>query len=157
MKIRYADKSDTPALCRLMQQVQTVHAEAHPDLFLAELDRDEAAAFFDRIRSNPRNLLLVADISGAVVGYIWCEERTGNQGFHRKATHTAYVQHISVDPDRLRRGVGKALIDHALAELRLMSVESIGVDYWSFNERARAFFLSLGFAQQREILFRRLS
>jgi len=90
------------------------------------------------------------------MGYIWCEERTGNQGFHRKASHTAYIQHISVDPDHLRRGIGKALVDHALAELRVTGVESIGVDYWSFNQRARTFFFSLGFAPQREILSRRL-
>jgi ribosomal protein S18 acetylase RimI-like enzyme len=157
LSVRQADKSDTPALCRLMQQVQTLHAEAHADLFLAELDCDGAAAFFDQIRSNSRNLLLVADMSGAIVGYVWCEERAGNQGFHRKASHSAYIQHISVDPDHMRQGIGKALIDHAAAELRVRGVESIGVDYWSFNDRARSFFASLGFALQREILSKRLS
>jgi ribosomal protein S18 acetylase RimI-like enzyme len=140
-----------------MQAVQSIHAEAHPDLFVAELDVEGAETFFERLLSSPRNLVLVAEVSGTVVGYVSCEERTGSLGFHRTDSHSAYIQHISVDPDRLRQGIGKALIERAAAEMRARGATSIGVDYWTFNNRARAFFASLGFDPQREILAKRLT
>jgi diamine N-acetyltransferase len=157
LKVRHVKKSDTLALGRLNQQVQTLHADAHPDVFLAVLDQEAARSFFDQLRSNPRNLLLVAEISGEIVGYIWCEERLGNQGVHLKASHCGYIHHISVDPNRQRRGIGKALVDRAVRELGARGARTIIVDYWSFNEPARAFFLNLGFAPVGEIASKPLS
>jgi ribosomal protein S18 acetylase RimI-like enzyme len=157
LNVRHAKESDTPALGRLNQQVQTLHSEAHPEVFLAVLDKEAAGSFFDQLRSDPRNLLLVADISGEIVGYIWCEERIGKQGVHLKASHSGYIHHISVDPDHQRRGIGKALVDRAVRELGARGVKSIKVDYWSFNERARTFFLNVGFAPVGEIASKPLS
>ena len=157
MKVRHFKESDTLGLVRLNQQVQTLHAEAHPEVFLAVLDQEAAWSFFDKLRSNPHHLLLVADVSGEIVGYIWCEERLGNQDVHLKASHSGYIHHISVDPDHQRRGIGKALVERAVSELGARGAKSIKVDYWSFNERARTFFLNLGFAPVGEIACKPLS
>ena len=157
MNIRPADRTDIPALVRLMQAVQSLHADAHPDLFDAKLDDGGAKAFFDRLLASPRNLDLVAEISRTVIAYVWCEELAGSQGFHRKDTRYAYIHHVSVDPNRLRRGIGKALVERAMGELKALGAVSVGVDYWTFNDRARAFFAALGFTSQREVLSKRLT
>jgi ribosomal protein S18 acetylase RimI-like enzyme len=157
LNIRPANGTDISALVHLMQAVQSLHAEAHPDLFVAELDDGGGKTFFEQLLASPRNLVLVAEISGTVVGYIWCEERGGSQGFHRKDLRSAYIHHISVDPDHLRQGIGKALVEGATVEMKARGAAGIGVDYWTFNDRARAFFTDLGFRPQREVLSKRLT
>jgi ribosomal protein S18 acetylase RimI-like enzyme len=126
-------------------------------MFVAEIDDGGAKAFFEELLASPRNLVLVAEIAGKVTGYVWCEERAGSQGLHRKDSPSAYIHHISVDPDRLRHGIGKALVDGATEKMKARGAASIGVDYWTFNDRARAFFADLGFRPQREVLSKRLT
>jgi ribosomal protein S18 acetylase RimI-like enzyme len=151
LTIRRAAEADVPALRRLMQHVQDVHTEAHPEIFLAALDPEPAAKFFSGLLTNDRNLVLVAEADGNVVGYVWCEERESPDTFYGKAAHTGYIHHISVAPEQRRGGIGKQLIAEALADLKQRGATRIGVDFWSFNARARAFFTGLGFAVQREI------
>ncbi len=157
MIIRAATKADIPALCRLMQHVQDVHAEAHPEVFQPVLDPGPAADFFAGVLTSDRNLVLVAEIDGDIAGYVWCEERERAETFYGKAAHTGYIHHISVTPEQRRAGIGKDLVANAVARLQDRGAVRVGVDFWSFNDRARAFFTGLGFAVQREVASRDLS
>jgi ribosomal protein S18 acetylase RimI-like enzyme len=67
-----------------------------------------------------------------------------------------HIHHVSVSPSHRRRGIGRTLIDHALAALRDRGANRVTVDFWEFNEGSRAFFTSAGFLPQREFLWRRL-
>jgi len=149
--IRTARQADIPRLVDLMQHVQKLHAEAHPGVFRAILDREPAAAFFAATLAKPENIVLLAEEGSATAGYLWCEERTTADTFYRPAAHTGYIHHVSVDPAHHRSGTGRALVAEALALLRGRGASSVGVDYWSFNDRARAFFHATGFSVQREI------
>lgn len=137
-----------------MQHVQSIHAAAHPEIFVATLDAAATAKFFHEVLSNEHNLVLVAIISDTVAGYLWCEERSAPASVYRHATRTGYINHISVDPAYRRNGLGRALVEQAFAELKVRGANRIGVDHWAFNDTARSFFDSLGFLRQREFYSR---
>ncbi len=154
--IRPATSDDIPALVRLMQHVQDIHAEAHPQVFMRTLETEPAAAFFSKVLADNMNILLVAEQRGKPIGYVWCEERQPSETFYAHAEHTGYIHHISIKPNDRRRGVGRALVEKALVEMERRGVAHVGVDFWSFNERARAFFAEFGFIVQREVCGRKL-
>jgi ribosomal protein S18 acetylase RimI-like enzyme len=157
LTIRAATTTDVPALCDLMQQAQDLHASAQPEFFKPHLDAGPTSTFFTDLLANGRNLVLVAEERGAVIGYLWCEEQVRDELFYRQPGHGAYLHQISVDRKHRGGGVGTALVDQATAEMKRRGATTMGVDFWSFNERARAFFAKLGFATQREFGSRALS
>ncbi len=156
MIVRQADREDIPALCRLMQFVQEAHVEAHPEVFLPTLDLEATTALLAKLLVGDWDLVLVAEIDGQVVGYIWCEERERTANFCRKPNHSGYIHHVAVAPEQRRSGIGRRLVTEALARLKEQGATRVGVDFWSFNDRARAFFTTLGFAVQREFASRDL-
>ncbi len=156
MIVRPASETDIPALCRLMQSIQDLHAEAHPELFRPTLDPAATASFFADVLAKSSNLVLVAEVAGEAVGYVWCHEHLPVASFYRQAAHTAYINHISVASEHRGKGLGKALVEEVVAILKERGATRIGVDFWSFNDRARAFFTGLGFAVQREVASREL-
>lgn len=156
LTVRSADKADIPHLCRLMQHVQDVHAEAHPEIFRATLDPEATAAYFADLLSNDHNVVFVAEKAGETAGYIWCQERIAQGSFYALPAHTGYIHHVSVTPGHRRHGIGNALIAAVLAELKGRGATRIAVDFWAFNDRARSFFAGAGFAVQRELCSRDL-
>ncbi len=139
-----------------MQHVQDVHAAAHPEIFRATLAPDSTAKFFADVLAKGSNLVLVADVAGEAVGYVWCHEHLPVKSFYAQAAHAGYINHVSVAPEHRGKGLGKALVDEIVAILKERGATRIGVDFWSFNDRARAFFTNLGFAVQREVASRDL-
>jgi len=155
--IRPAKEADIPALGRLMQSIQDLHAAAHPELFRPTLDPAATTSFFADVLADDRNLILVAESAGDAIGYIWCQERHGADSFYGLGAHTGYIHHIAVSAEQRRSGVGRRLIAEALARLTERGATRVGVDFWSFNHRARAFFTGLGFVVEREVASRSLS
>ena len=87
--------------------------------------------------------LLVADDDGELAGFTGC-------GFSRDSDvgpEVGEVWSLFVAVDRWRQGVGRALMDAALDDLRLRAYAEATV--WSFdaNERANSFYEARGFAR----------
>ncbi len=139
-----------------MQHVQDVHAEAHPELFLPILDPEPTAAFFAKLLAGDWDLVVVAEIDGQVVGYVWCEEFEQAANFYRRPTHFGYFHHISVAPEHRRNRIGSQLVAQALTQLAERGATRVSVEFWDFNTPARAFFAGLGFSVQREFASRNL-
>jgi ribosomal protein S18 acetylase RimI-like enzyme len=63
-----------------------------------------------------------------------------------------YIHHISVGPDHRGQGIGKALLAAVRAAGREAGIWRVGLDVWMFNDAARSFLRSQGFAAVREVL-----
>jgi GNAT superfamily N-acetyltransferase len=108
-------------------------AKAHwgyPAEWLASWDRDLviSAADIDRHRT------FVASLEDEVVGV--CQLQEGDRG--------AMLEHVWVDPQCHGRGVGRALVEHALAEAR-------GVIAVVADPNAEAFYVKLGAKRVGEV------
>ena len=101
------------------------------------------------------NLVFIAEADGEAVGYAYAEViRRAETAFHH-AYDSIYLHHISVKPDRRRRGVGAALLQAVRAAGHEMGIGLLTADVWSFNEDARAFFRRHGLTPYIERLWSR--
>ncbi|GAA1282400.1 GNAT family N-acetyltransferase [Saccharothrix xinjiangensis] len=107
--------------------------EGHlPEGELAEWERGARANGYDFTR--PGRVWLCADLDGALAGFAL-------------VTPEGELNQLQVDPARWGRGVGHALHEAALAELRGRGLATAHLEVFAENERARRFYLAHGWRE----------
>jgi len=143
--IRLAVATDLPAIERLCDVVQGLHAEVRPDVFRIPVDNDSRRAFLDRAISDDLWRLWVAETEGKTVAYLMTEV-LHKEGPIRPPHTEGHLHQICVAPEFRRNGIGMALIQSAIAELETQKTDRITVAYWTFNSASMALFEAVGFA-----------
>jgi ribosomal protein S18 acetylase RimI-like enzyme len=100
----------------------------------------EGWTFFGE-KTKPEDVL-VAVVGGEVAGYL----RLGRPTPLAASDHVAMVTGIAVDPARRRQGVGRVLIDAAIAEARRRGARRLTLRVLGKNEPARRLYEAAGFA-----------
>ncbi len=72
-----------------------------------------------------------------------CEQDGAILGFYllRPSSQSAALEHLWVEPQRARRGIGRALLAHALERARLLGASQVEIDA---DPNAEAFYLACG-------------
>jgi len=104
-------------------------------------DADSPAALARYLTRNP-GLSFVARSEGDIVAAVIC----GHDG------RRGYLHHLAVHPDHRRRGLGRRLAERCLAALLEEDIEKCHLFVRSENERARAFWRSLGWTERDDIV-----
>jgi ribosomal protein S18 acetylase RimI-like enzyme len=65
--------------------------------------------------------------------------------------HRGWLYAVAVDPRHRQRGIGRALVEHACAELAARGCGKINLQVRDGNETAAAFYEGLGFAREPRI------
>lgn len=154
--VRRATAGDLDALAALRPWVHDEHARAHPENFKlteAGAARREAEAWL----AQPNTHVLLAVRNGEPVGYLRAEvsDRPERELMH--ARRMLYVDQIAVKESARGQGHGKQLLAAGVALARALGIGIVELDVYAFNTEARAFFISQGFAPQRERLSRVLA
>jgi diamine N-acetyltransferase len=141
--IRPATPKDVPALSELAKRTWA-------DAFGEPLDADDLAAELDRSRSEAyfinalkETTILVAEHDGALLGYVQfgdvkipeVQARPGDLGLRR----------LYVDAAVQRRGLGRRLMNAALAHPRLATASRIFLTVWEKNTPALHLYERFGF------------
>ena len=69
--------------------------------------------------------------------------------------HRGWLYAVAVDPGLQGRGIGRALVEHACAELAGRGCLKVNLQVRDGNERAAAFYEAIGFAREPRISFGR--
>lgn len=102
--------------------------------------KEGIAKFLDR---NPETCF-VAKTGGVVVGAIMA----GNDG------RRGYIYHTAVSPQYQRQGVGRALVEAALAALKALGINKVALVVFSKNESGNEFWQKLGFSAREDLVYR---
>lgn len=143
--IRTARVDDMPAVIRLSDAVQTLHASARPDIFHHQAQEDGRNSFFQMAMKEDNWAFWVATHDEEVNGYLMCEVITKSEGPIRRAYQEGHIHQISVAERARRTGIGSALLANAINALNARGCDRITVAYWAFNPTSEAFFQSAGF------------
>lgn len=110
----------------------------------AMLGLSAARDILARFARYPDYRLYVAEIDGCVIGSyaLLIMDNLGHQG-----APSAIVEGVMVAPDRHGRGVGSAMMHHAMAEASLSGCYKLVLSSNLKRERAHAFYEGLGFEQ----------
>jgi ribosomal protein S18 acetylase RimI-like enzyme len=123
--------------------VEALWATCFPD----DLPRNRAAAAIPAKLALGDGLLFVAEgPAGEVHGTVMA----GYDG------HRGWLYAVAVDPELRKRGVGRALVDHACAELAARGCGKVNLQVRDGNETAASFYASLGFDREPRISFGRV-
>jgi diamine N-acetyltransferase len=153
IEVRRATPDDLDALASLRPAVHDKHARAHPENFKVSehgAARREAEAWL----AHPSTYVLIAMRDGEPVGYLRAEVYDRPERDLMHARRMLYFDQIAVKESARGHGHGKQLIAAGVALARDLGIGIVELDVYAFNAEARAFFISQGFAPQRERLGR---
>lgn len=140
--IRKATPEDAPAIARLhVRTWQATYRGQMPDAYLDALDPAARLPLWTRVLADPASRVSVAEVDGAVMGF--CSlvvSRDDDAG-----PGVGEIAAIYVDASRWRAGVGRALLDAAIADARAHGMRELTLWVLRGNEGARAFYEAHGF------------
>lgn len=143
--VRRATSADLPRLGRLGALLVDAHHELDTRRFLATRDRTPAdyAAFLIGQLADPDVVVLVADVNGDVIGYVY----GAIEGHDYMALRgpAAVLHDIVVEPESRGRGVGRQLLDAALAALREQGAPRVVLMTAARNDVAQRLYETSGF------------
>ncbi|HEX7940031.1 MAG TPA: N-acetyltransferase [Gemmatimonadaceae bacterium] len=143
--IRPASKSDVPALDKLGAEMVRTHYAFDPKRFIAPSPRTEEGygSFLGSQVGQKDAIVLVAEMAGAVVGYVYAEVA----GFDYMSLRgpAGVLTDIVVDPAHRGQGIGRLLLNAAIAALEARGVPRIVLSTAQQNETAQKLFASAGF------------
>jgi ribosomal protein S18 acetylase RimI-like enzyme len=142
--IRQATSSDQEVLGRLGGALMRQHHEADARRFL-QVEHPEAGygQFLVSQLADPDSLVLVAEHSGSVVGYVFATVEPTN--WMELRGPCGVVQDLYVDEPARRLGAGRELMRAAIAWIRSKGRSQVVLKTMTGNENAQHLFAALGF------------
>jgi ribosomal protein S18 acetylase RimI-like enzyme len=144
--IRRATRSDLPALGRMGALLMRTHYAFDQKRFLEPGDNaEEGYAWFlgEQLEDDTNIVVLVAEIKGDVIGYVYAALEPISWKELRDAC--GFIHDIVVEVSGRRSGVGTALMEAALAWLKEQGAPRVVLGTAEQNESAQRLFARLGF------------
>ena len=147
LNIRKATGKDIPGLVKLLFEVQKVHSDARPDLFISG-SRKYTDDELKEILHDETKPVFVADINGEVGGYAFCVIST-------PASHTLqpiknlYIDDLCVDEKFRGHHIGTELYQYVLNYAKKIACYNVTLNVWADNKNAVKFYESIGLKIQK--------
>jgi len=137
--VRLATEADIPRILELYQELAITTSQAEQGRIPSP---DECRRVFDEIRNQPGHELLVAEEEGDVIGTLVL---LIVPNLSHGVLPWAIVENMIVDGRYQRRGVGRLLIDYAIARARDAGCYKITLSSDKRRPDAHRFYRSTGF------------
>jgi len=146
IRMREAAAGDVPRIATLIMQGAPVQKRT-PDEIAAEARDSAYQRAFAAVSANPYNTLFVAELQGAVVGTY---QITLLPGMAERGRVRAKIESVHVAPEWRGRGIGAAMMRHALAFAAEQGVGLVELTSNKARPDAHRFYRGLGFEQSHE-------
>jgi len=116
------------------------------------LPENYSSYFFMDLYERYPETFIVAEVYGEVVGYIMCRIETGLPGFGLLGiSKRGHVISIAVLPEYQRKGIGQALMEEAILNMRTFNAKECYLEVRVSNTSAINLYKKLGFETSRTI------
>jgi GNAT superfamily N-acetyltransferase len=144
--VRCAASSDYDAVIALLTEVDALHRVELPWLFRASVEQPRPRDWFEKWLHDDRSGILVAALAGNVVGVVTVLLRTAPDFPVFIPQRWGVVDNLVVAHSARRRGVGTRLMRAAEAWAAERRAPWIELGVYEFNQVARDFYATLGYA-----------
>jgi ribosomal protein S18 acetylase RimI-like enzyme len=147
---------DYDALCRLVREIDELHARLLPGYFRRSTKPPRTRAEVERVLGAHTEKVLVAEVEGLVVGLVHVQLFDTPPVPVQVPCRRAHVDNLVVTASERRRGIGKKLLGAAADWARKNGAEEVLLTVWAGNQDAERFYASLGFRSISTVLSRPL-
>jgi ribosomal protein S18 acetylase RimI-like enzyme len=152
--IRRAVPGDESILAALGKAVHELHVAARPDIFLP-YDAETLRTWFGELLAADEVKVWIVEVDCVAAGYVSAARKSREANPFSPAREWCEIDNLSVDPAFQKQGLGRLLMETAMADARSAGLHAFELTTWWFNEAGRAAFQSLGF-QPRFVRFEHL-
>ena len=152
MEIRRAEERDIKDIMRLLVQVNDVHAEGRPDIFVRGMTKYDEEGLC-RIISNPDTPVFVAsDEDGNMAGYCFCIVEDHSAYVNLKPIKTLYIDDLCIDEKMRGKHVGQRIFEYVKAYATKNGFYNLTLNVWTCNPGAKAFYEAMGMKEMKTVM-----
>ena len=149
LNIRKAEDRDCPEIMDLLHQVNDIHADGRPDLFIhgcTKYTPEELAG----ILKNPKTPVFVAiNEEGILIGYCFCIVEDHSESHILQKVKTLYIDDLCVSEKCRGLHVGQNIYAYVKDYAKANGFYNITLNVWARNTGAIRFYESLGMQIQK--------
>lgn len=144
IRIRKATECDIDGILRLLRQVNDIHAEGRPDLFLQGHTKYDSDGLRMILRDPESPVFVGIDPEGNLAGYCFCIIEDHSQSNNLTPIKTLYIDDLCVDEAYRGKHVGRNIFNAVTTYARKNGFYNITLNVWCCNPGAMKFYESLG-------------
>ena len=152
VRVRPASGEDHETLCRLLAEVDALHARLRPDFFRAREGGSRPQRELERALAGRHEALFVAEVDGRTVGLVHVKVYDTPDHPLQVQRRRGHVEDIVVQREYRRRGVGRAMMEAAAAWCERAGAEQLLLTVWDGNASAEAFYRRMGYRTVSTVL-----
>lgn len=143
MEIKKAENCHIDGIINLLYQVQNVHAEKRPDVFVLGSKKYSKTELEKIIKNKNTPVYVATNEKNCVLGYVFCIVQT-EESENLQPIKTLYIDDLCVDKNLRAKGVGTALYNFAKTLAKNLGCYHVTLNVWSLNESALKFYQKMG-------------
>ena len=147
--VRQALVKDIPGIIYLVHQVNDVHADGRPDLFLHGHTKYDEASLRKMIINKTSPIFVGIDSEGQLAGYCFCIFENHSDSNNMAPIKTLYIDDLCVDQAYRGKHVGSTIFNFVKNYAKDCGFYNITLNVWSCNPGAVKFYESLGLIPQK--------
>jgi diamine N-acetyltransferase len=152
--IRKATEQDYPGLAKLWDDLNYIHSDALPDIFMTPQPTPQSLEYVRYLLSNEKASIFVAEDQGEIIGLIQPTIREAPDNPVTIKRSFVSIDDICVAKPYRRTSVGKALMIAAERWGQEKGMKWVELRVWDFNRNAMVFYKSLGYCWQNHIMWK---
>lgn len=149
LNIRKAEARDCPEIMDLLHQVNDIHADGRPDLFIHGCTKYTPEELSEIIKNPLTPVFVAVNEEGKLAGYCFCiiEDHSDSNNLHK--VKTLYIDDLCVSERCRGQHIGKTIYGYVKEQAKQNGFYNITLNVWSRNPNAIKFYESLGMQIQK--------
>lgn len=149
MIIRNAKEKDADRILELLVQVNNVHSDNRPDLFLRDKTKYTKDELLAIIKDDSKPIFVGVDDNDRVLGYAFCVFQSHIEDNNFPDIVTLYIDDICVDEKERGKHVASQIYDYVKNFAKEQGCYNVTLNVWDKNDAAIAFYNKCGFKLQK--------
>lgn len=151
MSIRKANINDVNGINALLYQVQDVHANGRPDIFIKGTKKFKDEELIEILNGNDL-FFYVYEANEKILGYICIKIIIESESFSKYARKELYIEDLCVDENYRHQGIAKELYDYIIELAKKEGCSHITLNVWELNKNAKEFYKKMGMNPLKTIM-----
>lgn len=147
--IRKAEDGDCLEIMNLLHQVNDIHADGRPDLFIHGCTKYTSAELAEIIKDDATPVFVAINDDGFLVGYCFCIIEDHADSNNLRKVKTLYIDDLCVNENARGQHVGQTIYKFVKEYAKDNGFYNITLNVWGRNTNAIKFYEALGMQVQK--------